>query len=259
MSEETWKSAITKIEPNKVTVRGYPIEQLMGKVSFSQAIYLTLKGELPTENVGKMMDAMFVSSIDHGVTPPSTIAAITVASTGAEFNGALTSGLLSINRFHGGAIESAMKIFNEIDAYIKDNSVSPEEGVRVVITAMRSEKKVVFGFGHRIHKQDPRKKKLFELADEYGIAGNFVNIAKLTETILAEVTGKNLPINVDGAIAAVLCDLDFTPDYGNLFFMLSRVSGLSAHIFEEKTRYRPMRRINPFTWEYDGPEPREVP
>ena len=98
MADNTWKTSLTNIEPNKITVRGYPIDKLMGNVSFSQAIYLMLKGELPSENVGKMMDAMFVSSIDHGVTPPSTLSALTVASTGAAFNAALATGILSINK-----------------------------------------------------------------------------------------------------------------------------------------------------------------
>ncbi|MFC1556666.1 citryl-CoA lyase [candidate division KSB1 bacterium] len=258
MSEEPWKTGITRIEPNKISVRGYPIDQMMGKITFSQAIYLILKGELPEENVGKLMDVVFVSSIDHGVTPPSTLAAITTASTGASFNSALASGILSINKFHGGAIESAMRIFYDIRRFCEENERSLEDGVKSVITEMRENKKVVFGFGHRIHKQDPRTKKLFELCEEYGVAGDFVKIAKESETTLAEVTGKQLPINVDGAIAAVLCELDFSPDFGNLFFILSRLSGLSAHIFEEWERFRPMRKIDPFNWEYDGPDAREL-
>jgi len=258
MNEEAWKTAITKIEPNKITVRGYSIDDLMGKISFSQAIYLMIKGELPAENIGKMMDVIFVSSIDHGVTPPSTLSAITVASTGAEFNAALAAGILSINKFHGGAIESAMRIFYQISSLRSEKKISIEKAVRAVITDLRAQKKVVFGFGHRIHKNDPRTIKMFESAEKFGIAGKHVKIAKAAKIILAEVTDKNLPINVDGAIAAVLCDLDFSPDFGNLFFILSRIPGLTAHIFEEKARFRPMRKIDPFNWEYDGPKPRKL-
>jgi len=259
MNEEKWKTAITNIEPNNITVRGYSIDRLMGNISFSQAIYLALKGELPSENVGRMMDAIFVSSIDHGVTPPSTLAALTAASTGAAFNGALAAGILSINKYHGGAIESAMRIFEEISRLHGDEHISIDEAARRIIHKMRAEKKVVFGFGHRIHKQDPRTVKLFELAEQYEVAGDFVKIAVSAGKALKEATGKNLPINVDGAIAAVLLDLDFTPEYGNLFFIMSRISGLSAHIFEERERFKPMRKINPFAWEYDGPEPKDLP
>ena len=83
MAEETWKTAITKIEPNKVAVRGYPIDQLMGRISFGEMVYLVLKGELPTSEIGRLMDAILVSSVDHGATPPSALAARTVASGGA--------------------------------------------------------------------------------------------------------------------------------------------------------------------------------
>ena len=258
MSEETWKTGITKIEPNKITVRGYSIDRLMGKISFSQVIYLVLKGELPSENVGKMMDAIFVSSIDHGITPPSALTAITVASTGASLNSALASGILSINKYHGGAIESAMHIFNNIHTMCNEQSLSVDEAVKQVVTEMRAEKKVVFGYGHRLHTKDPRTIKLFELAEEYGVAADYVEISKSGERILNEVTGKNLPINVDGAIAAVLCDLDFPVYLGNLFFILSRVAGMAAHIHEEQTRFKPMRKIDPFAWEYDGPEERTI-
>jgi citrate synthase len=258
MSEETWKTGITKIEPNKISVRGYSIDSLMGNITFSQMIYLVLKGELPSENIGKIMDAILVSSVDHGVTPPSALAALTTASTGAELNGALASGILSINKYHGGAIESAMHIFNDINALRKEQNLSIPEAAKQIISEMRSKKKVVFGFGHRLHKKDPRTAKLFELAEKYEAAGDFVEIARASEKALQEVTGKDLPINVDGAIGGLLLDLGFTPNYGNLFFILSRVTGLAAHIFEEKERFKPMRKINPFTWEYDGPEPREL-
>ena len=87
-----WTTAITKIEPNKVAVRGYDIADLMGKASFGAAVYLILKGELPDERVGKLMDAILVASIDHGATPPSALAARTVASTGASLSASVAAG-----------------------------------------------------------------------------------------------------------------------------------------------------------------------
>ena len=113
------------------------------------------------------------------------------------------------------------------------------------------------GFGHRVHTQDPRAAKLFSLADELGLSGEFIRIARKVEEDLAEMTGKKLPINVDGAIAAVLCDLDIPSEIGNAFFIIPRVAGLVAQIHEEKTRMRPMRKIHPQDFEYDGPDERE--
>src|SRR5687767_1668523 len=104
-AEGAWRTALTRIEPNEIRLRGYRLDELMGQVTFAQAIILLLTGELPSAAIGELVDAMLVASIDHGATPPSTLAARTVASTGAPLGAAVAAGLLGINRFHGGAIE----------------------------------------------------------------------------------------------------------------------------------------------------------
>ena len=258
MSELHWKTAITEVLPNKVSLRGYPIDELMGKISFAQAIYLVLKGKFPSPEVGKLVDAMFVSSVDHGSSPPSVLAARTVASTGSELNSAIASGVLAISRYHGGAIEEGMILFHGIAGRMEEKGNPEKEAVAEVLTEMKAQKKRASGFGHRIHTQDPRTQKLFALAEELGLAGKFVQIARTVEEELAQRLGKALPINVDGAIAALLCELDIPPEIGNAFFIIARVPGLVAHIHEEKTRMRPMRKIHPSDYEYDGPEGGEI-
>jgi citrate synthase len=258
MSELHWKTSITKVEPNKVSIRGYPVDELMGRISFAQAIFLVLTGEMPSPEVGKLVDAIFVSSVDHGASPPSVLSARTVASTGAELNAAVASGVLAISRYHGGAIEEGMRLFLEIARRTELENKPEEKAVREVLDEMREKGKRASGFGHRIHSEDPRTKKLFDLAAELNLAGNHVRIAREVERELEEKTGKSLPINVDGAIAAVLCDLGIPPEIGNAFFIIARVPGLVAHIHEEWTRMRPMRKIHPQDFEYDGPEERDL-
>jgi len=258
MSELHWKTSITDVKPNKINMRGYPVDKLMGKISFAQAIYLVLKGEFPTPEVGKLIDAIFVSSVDHGASPPSVLAARTVASTGAELNSAIATGVQAISRYHGGAIEEGMKLFLEIARRMEEKKASEEEFVPQVLEEMKKKKKRVSGFGHRIHTKDPRTKKLFALAEELGFAGKYVRIALAIEKHLESQLGKSLPINVDGAIAALLCELGISPEIGNAFFIIARVPGLVAHIHEEKTRMRPMRKIHPQDYEYDGPEERDI-
>src|SRR5450759_3160070 len=80
---ERWQSALTEIAPNKILVRGYPLDEMMGRLGFAEAVYLLLMGELPTPAIGRMLNAVLVATIDHGVTPPSTLAARNVATTGA--------------------------------------------------------------------------------------------------------------------------------------------------------------------------------
>lgn len=258
MGEFHWKTAITDVKPNKICLRGYPVDQLIGKISFAQAIYLVLKGEFPSPEKGKLVDAIFVSSVDHGASPPSVLTARTVASTGAELNSAVAAGVSAISRYHGGAIEEGMKLFLEIARRVKETKASEEEVAREVLKEMKEKGKRASGFGHRIHTRDPRTQKLFSLAEELGLAGQFVRIARAVEKGLEELMGKNLPINVDGAIAALLCDLDIPPEIGNAFFIIARVPGLVAHVHEEMTRMRPMRKVDPQDYEYDGPGERKV-
>jgi len=258
MSEQEWKTGITKIEPNKISVRGYPVEQLMGAVTFSQAIYLVLKGELPSPEVGRLLDAVFVSSIDHGAGPPSVLAARTVASTGSELNACVAGGILAISRYHGGAIENGMKMFQKIAERMEREHIDAGEAAGKILKEMKARGERAPGFGHRIHTKDPRTSRLFNLARELGLAGTHVEIAETVEKTLAGTTGKELPINVDGAIAALLCDLGFPPEEGNAFFIIPRTAGLVAHIREENTRMKPMRKIHPAGSVYDGPENREL-
>jgi len=258
MGDEKWKTSITKVEPNKILLKGYPVDKLIGRISFSQAIYLVIKGELPNEKVGKLIDAILVSSIDHGVTPPSVLAARMIASTGSSINSCLAGGILAISRYHGGAIEEAMVVLEEAVRRKKEEGRTEDEVAKEIVREAREKKKRIAGFGHRIHTKDPRTQRLFELAEELGYAGEYVEMMKAFERALEEETGKKLPINVDGAIAALLEEIGIPSALGNAFFMMARTPGLIAHIYEEISRERPMRRIDPFNYEYDGPEEREI-
>ena len=254
MSDLHWKTAVTKIEPNKISVRGKAIDELMGKASYAQMVYLLLKGEMPSENIGKMIETILVSSVDHGTTPPSALSAITVASTGAPLNAAVAAGILAISRFHGGAIEDCMKILKQGMELVEKDNLDIKEAAAKVVSDYRAIKKRMSGFGHRLHTDDPRTKKLFALAKEYGVADKYVDLANAFVDEIEKSLGKKLPLNVDGAIAALLCEMDFDPILANAFFMIARVPGLVAHIYEEKTRFKPMRKIHPTDVEYDGPE-----
>jgi citrate synthase len=258
MADEPWKTAITKIEPNKVAVRGYRIDELMGRISFGEMVYLVLKGELPTAEIGRLMDAVLVSSVDHGATPPSALAARTVASGGAPLTTAIAGGIMTINRHHGGAIEGCMRVLNEVVAYKRDKGLAALAAAREKMAEFRANKVRVPGYGHRVHSDDPRTRRLFALAEELGIAGEYIEMGHALRQAMAENLGKDLPMNVDGGIAAVLCELGFPPELGNGFFAISRTVGLTAQVYEEISRERPMRSIDPKAHEYDGPAERSL-
>ncbi len=256
MSTDTWSTAITDIGQNKINIRGYPIQELMGKASFAQVAYLAIFGELPDEKTGKMIDAIIVSSVDHGVTPPSILSSLVVASTGAALSASIAAGLMSVNQYHGGAIENCMKMLSEAVQLQKDKKLTADDAAVQLVTDYRAVKKRLFGYGHRVHTEDPRKVRLMELAEELDFMGPYVQMSLAIEKTLPEVLGKSLPLNVDGAIGAVLCELKVPPELSNALFILSRTAGVIAHVHEERTRQRPMRKIDPGNWEYDGPAER---
>jgi citrate synthase len=258
MTGQTWKTAITKIEPNKVVVRGYPIDELMGSISFGEMVYLILKGDLPEPKIGKLMDAIMVSSVDHGATPPSALAARTVASGGAPLTTAIAGGIMTINRHHGGAIEGCMKVLEELVAYKREAGLDAVTAAREKMAEFRAKKIRVPGYGHRVHSDDPRTRRLFALTEEAGVAGEYLEMAHALREAMKEALNRDLPMNVDGGIAAVLCELGFPPELGNGFFAISRTVGLTAQVYEEMTRQRPMRKISPTAQEYDGPEDRSL-
>src|SRR5436853_7796443 len=132
-----WHSAITRIEPNRVAVRGYDIADLMGRVSFGAAVYLILTGELPSPPVAHLMDAVLVASIDHGATPPSALAARTVASTGASLSASVAAGIMSINRHHGGAIENCARQLKVIADRATSDSISMDEAAKWPLGALK--------------------------------------------------------------------------------------------------------------------------
>ena len=128
----------------------------------------------------------------------------------------------------------------------------------MLVKESRQKKKRILGFGHRIHSTDPRTKKLFMLADELKITNEHIDLSSAIEKELEKQTGRKLPINVDGAIAAISSDMGFDWRFGKVFFIIGRVAGLSAHVYEEQTEYKPMRKIFNIDCEYDGTGERNI-
>lgn len=254
MSKEIWKTGITETGPGRIRVRGYDIIEMMEKLSFAQAVYLILRGELPDEKQAGMMEAILVSSIDHGVSPPSVLGTRNVISGGNSLNAAVAGGVLVIGDSHGGAIEQSAKILQE---WAKRDG-SPEKIGADLVADMRARNKRLPGFGHRLHKTDPRTVKLFEIADRLKFSGRHTELALVVEAELEKASGRKLPINVDGAIAAVISDMGFDWRLGKGFFIISRVPGLIAHAYEEITTQKPMHRLGDTNFEYDGPGDRKI-
>lgn len=245
---EKWKTSISRSDDHETLVRGYELLDLIGNLSFSEAIYLLLKGELPNPSETKMLDAILVSCIEHGINPPSITSARASVSVGNPVNAALAAGMLSFGEFHGGAIEQCAKMMQEnVDS-------NPEDVVR----KFKEQGKRIPGYGHAVYKdEDPRTTKLFSLASQYDIAGKYVEFAQGIKNAINSVLGKTLCVNIDGAIAALISEMGFDWRIGKGLFAISRSVGMLAHIHEEMVNEKPYRRITDDQIEYTGPSKKE--
>lgn len=258
--DHRWRTALTSIEPNRIMLRGYAVDELMGRVTFAEAVYLMLVGELPPPSIGRMMEALLVSSIDHGSTPPSTLAARNVATTGAPLRASVAAGVLAFGQFHGGDIESCMTFLEAGVTRVRDGA-SYEEAAGSLVAEYHDRGERIPGFGHRLHQVDPRAARLFQMALELEVDGQYLHLVRAVDRALngGREGDNRIPVNVDGAIAAVCADMGLAPPVGNALFIISRVPGLIAHAYEEAERERRMREIDSTRAQYDGPAPRRVP
>jgi len=256
MADLLWKTGVAGQIDGTTVIRGFPLQELIGNVTFADAIYLVLKGELPAEPESKMMNAMLTACVDHGIAPPSVVAARTVFSGGNSLNSAVAAGALTLGDFHGGAIEQCMKMFQEL---VGPDVADPRQLAKDKVAEMRAAKKRFPGFGHKLYKRDPRTVRMLELAEEYGFGGRFIDFAVGVQDALEESMGRAMPLNVDGAIAAILCDMGFEWKVGKGFFIIARIPGVVAHIVEEWSREKPFRRLPEGSYGYDGPGLRPVP
>jgi citrate synthase len=261
VADEKWPTALTYIEPNKILVRGYALDEIMGRLTFGETIYLLLMGEIPTPGIGRLMEAMLVSFIDHGATPPSTLAARNTATTGAPLRACVAAGLLGFGRFHGGDIVSCMSFLDSGLDLVRQGATY-RKAAETLVERCEAAKETPPGFGHRYHTRDPRAARLFQMALELEVEGHHVQMIRAVEMVMADHPdnhGRAVPVNIDGAIAAVCGDLGIPAAIADALFVISRVPGIAAHAEEERNRQAPMRQIDPKDHRYDGPSERRIP
>ena len=256
---EKWRTALTCIEPNKILMRGYPLDEIMGRLTFGESIYLLLMGDVPSPAIGSLMEAILVSFIDHGITPPSTLAARNTATTGAPLRACVAAGVLGFGRYHGGDIESCMQFLDSGLELVRKGS-SYQDAAAAIVARCQELGEPIPGFGHRFHTRDPRAARLFQMALELDIEGNHIQMIRAVEMVAGALPeSQAVPVNIDGAIAAVCGDIGIPPEIANALFIISRVPGIAAQAQEERAREHPMRQIDPKDHMYDGAGQRRLP
>lgn len=223
-----WSTAVSEIQPGEIRLRGYPVEELIGRVTFAEQIWLMLRGELPTPGQGRLLEAALVAAVDHGPQAPSIAAARMAATCGVGLNSAVATGAGLLGDVHGGAGQQCMEVLQRV--------VDGEEAAAIV-AEYRRRRAYIPGFGHRFHPRDPRRDPLLALVREAAHAGEVpgraLEAGLALEAALAEGRDRPVPMNIDGATAIIYAELGFPSELGRGLFVLSRSVGILAHAWEE--------------------------
>jgi citrate synthase len=260
-----WDTSIIDIHPGRIAIRGYPIEQLIGRVRFPEMIWLMLRGELPTPGQADLLEAALVPGVDHGPHAPSIAISRMAVTCGLPVNGAMASAINVLDDVHGGAGQQCMELYREIDAQAAGDADLVAVASSVLARRREAGEKMVPGFGHRFHPVDPRTAPLLALVANAVranvVSGRHASIGDAVEKALGATKNRHIPMNIDGVTAVVFCELGFQPELGRGLFLLSRAVGILAHAWEQKQRggriMGPMPPEIPFR--YSGPALRDVP
>jgi citrate synthase len=232
-----WQTAITDIRRGHIGLRGYPVQDLIGRIGFAEMVWLMLRGELPSRPQAALLEACLVAGVDHGPHAPSIATARMAVTCGLPLNGAMASAINLLDDVHGGAGQQCMVLLQAIADEAGAGAPTPTQVAAVVDRFAAEHGKVIPGFGHRWHGVDPRSVRLLELvrqaAAEGVIGGRFAVIAEAVEQLLQSRKGVPIPMNIDGITAAIFLELGFPPPLGRGLFVLSRSVGILAHAWEQ--------------------------
>jgi citrate synthase len=265
-SSDWWRTEIIEMKPGVIRYRGYPIEELIGRISLAQMIWLMTRGELPGKPQGELLDAALMAAVDHGPQAPSIAIARMAATCGVGLNNAIGSAVNVLGDVHGGAGEQAVEMYMNAQARI-DAGASESDAVKAALDdAIATYGKFISGFGHRFHPIDPRAPRLLQLVDEAAargeVSGRYARIARAIENELAERKGgRRIPMNIDGATAVIYAELGFPAPLARGLFCLSRSVGILAHAWEQTQQGGRNKGPIPrqYVPTYDGPPQRPVP
>ena len=262
-----WETAICKVVSKdgeeEIVVRGHRLSELVGRISFAEAMFLMLQGRLPTPGQARVLDALLVASIEHGIAPPSMISRC-FASYGTSIQAAVGSGIAAFGDRMGGLGEQlaqlmAGQLAPQLAQLRAPATIGEEElraAARAIVDGARQGGGRVPGYGIPLHGADPRAPKLLAVAREHGVFGAYCRLAELIEAELAAARGgKAVPMNLDGVGAAIALDLGFDWRATRLFLLTARSVSMGAHFLEEQAQDTTWRHLRADQITYVGAEP----
>ena len=224
-----WATSVSRIEPGVVELRGRPVQELIGSLSFPGMIWLLVRGDVPTPAQASLLEAALVAAVDHGPQAPSIAAARMAATCGIGLNNAMATGVNLLGDVHGGAGEQCVELLRDV---AESGDPVPE-----IVARWRVRSRYLPGFGHRFHPVDPRRDPLLALVDaavsDGVVDGRYAAAARAVEAELNRGRSRPIPMNIDGATAVIYAELGFPAPLARGLFVLSRSVGILAHAWEE--------------------------
>jgi citrate synthase len=223
---------ISRAYPDRVEVRGKSLtDDLMGKVSFTSYFQLLLTGREPNEDELFFLDLLLVAIAEHGMMPTNVAARMTLAADPSSLQGAVAAGILGCGPVLLGTTEECARLLERAHQHGGD----PADAARDLAREIRKAGGKLPGFGHPVHKPlDPRAERIFELAHERGVAGDYTKLAEAFRGAVHEAWGKPLTLNISMPMAAVLLDLGFGSSIVKAVPILARTASLLGHLAEEQ-------------------------
>ncbi|HET6211934.1 MAG TPA: citryl-CoA lyase [Micromonosporaceae bacterium] len=236
-----WGTAISRIEPGVIELRGRPIQELIGSTSLVAMIWLLLRGDLPRPHEAALLEAALVASVDHGPHAPSIASARIAITCGVALNNAVANGVNVLGDIHGGAGEQCVRLLTEVRDRVA-NGTDPAAAVDEVLAGWRTRSPYLPGFGHRFHAVDPRRDPLLSLVDDAVrdrlVTGDHLAAARGIEAALNRDRSRPIPMNIDGCTAVIYAELGFAAPLARGLFVLGRSIGILAHAWEESQQGR---------------------
>jgi citrate synthase len=225
-------TAICGFDRDRIMIRGRNlVDDIMGKYSFTELLILQALGREATPLQSRVVDAVLVTIMEHGLVPSAVVARLTHGGAPESFQGAIAAGLLGVGDRYAGTASACGAILERIVAA----PVSERQAKALdEVAACRRMRQQVPGFGHPVHDNgDPRVARLLDIAKEAGAGGSFINALDLLADSVRTELAKPLVTNVSAAIAAVLGEAEIPARMMRGIILTARCAGLVGHLLEE--------------------------
>jgi citrate synthase len=235
--DENAVSGIAQASPERVEVRGRDLTgDLMARMSFTEYFHLLLTGEEASEDQRFFLDLLLVAIAEHGLMPSNVAARMTLAADPNALQGAVAAGILGCGPVILGASHECARLLEEARAKV-DAGSEPAAAAAEIAQELHAAGRRFPGFGHPVHRTvDPRAERILELADERGVSGRYIALARTFGDAVARARGRPLPMNVALPSAAVMLELGYPVAAVKAVPILARTAGLLAHLLEEQER-----------------------